>query len=199
MNTMPSSTQSEFVTASLLVKPSVEAVAVRPDDLKNDQLPNRRLSLGKQAPLAFAPHLITFFIGVAAAVGWQTYGDAARHLIALAASSPDQQLNPMPPDLDLLRRSIDALATGITTTQEQIARTVDQLVAGQEQMTHEIAKLQAVEQYVLYKNSDPPQRPAPAQVPKPALRPPQATTALKPRSAEPAHPATGSPASPSDR
>ena len=180
MNTMPSSTQSEFVTASLLVKPSVEAVAVRPDDLKNDQLPNRRLSLGKQAPLAFTPHLITFFIGVAAAVGWQTYGDAARHLIALAASSSDQQLNPMSPDLDLLRRSIDALATGITTTQEQITRTVDQLVAGQEQMTHEITKLQEIAQYALPKNSEPSVRSATPGARKPAPRSSQAPTALTP-------------------
>jgi hypothetical protein len=53
---------------------------------------------------------------------------------------------------------------------------VDQLVAGLEQMTREIAKLQAVEQYVLYKNSDPPPRPAPAQVPKPVPRSAQAPT-----------------------
>jgi len=55
-------------------------------------------------------------------------------------------------------------------------RSIDQLAAGQEQMTCEITKLQAVEQYVLYKNSEPPPRPAPAPVPKPVLRPPQALT-----------------------
>jgi len=43
-------------------------------------------------------------------------------------------------------------------------------------MTHEIAKLQAVEQYVLYKNSDPPPRPAPAPARNPVLRPSQAPT-----------------------
>jgi hypothetical protein len=37
-------------------------------------------------------------------------------------------------------------------------RSIDQLTAGLEQMTHEIAKLQAVEKYVLYKNSEPPPR-----------------------------------------
>ena len=188
MNTMLRSTQSEFVTDSLLVNPSVEAAAARPADRpadpKNDQLSNQRPSARKRAPLAFARHLITFFIGVAAAVAWQTYGDAARHLIALAAASPDQQLNVVPPDLDLLRRSVDALATGITTTQEQIAKSVDQLVTGQEQMTHEIAKLQAVQQYVLHKNPDPPIRPV-APAPKPVPRPSQPAIAPKPRSAEP--------------
>jgi len=38
-------------------------------------------------------------------------------------------------------------------------------------MTREITKLQAVEQYVLYKNSEPAPRPAPAPMFKPVLRP----------------------------
>jgi hypothetical protein len=62
-------------------------------------------------------------------------------------------------------RSADRIAT------EQIAHSVAQLTAGQEQMTREITKLQAVEQYVLYKNSGPPPRPAPAPVHSPVLRP----------------------------
>jgi hypothetical protein len=37
---------------------------------------------------------------------------------------------------------------------------VDQLTAGQEQLTREISKLHAIEQYILYKNSEPPPRPA---------------------------------------
>jgi hypothetical protein len=57
-------------------------------------------------------------------------------------------------------------------------------VAGQEQMTHEIAKLQEVQQYVLHKNPDPPTRPA-APAPKPVPRPSQPAIVPKPRSAEP--------------
>jgi hypothetical protein len=87
-------------------------------------------------------------------------------------------------DLDAVRRSIDGLAisigNSIATSQEQTTRSIDQLAAGLEQMTHEIAKFQAVERYVLYKNSDPPPQPAPAQVPKPVPRPPQAPIALTP-------------------
>jgi hypothetical protein len=43
-------------------------------------------------------------------------------------------------------------------------------------MTREINKLQAIEQYMLYKNSEPPTRPAaaPAPAPKPVPRPAQA-------------------------
>ena len=172
MNTMSSPKPSEFFAASLL-KPSVEAPSTRSADLKNDQSPNGSSSwLGKLAPLAFARYLIAFFIGVTATVAWQTYGDAAREMIAPAASSADQQrFNALGLDLDEVRQSIDRVATSIATSQEQMTRSVDQLAAGQEQMTREITKLQAVEQYVLYKNSEPALRPAPAPMSKPFLRP----------------------------
>ena len=175
MNTMSSTKPSEFFAASLL-KPSVEAPSVRSTDLKNDQLPKGWSSrLSKLAPLAFARYLTAFFIGVTATVGWQTYGDAAREMIAPAASSADQQrFDALGLDLDEVRQSIDRVAAGIATSQEQTTRSVDQLTAGLERMTREIAKLQAVEQYVLYKNSEPAQRTAPAPMLKRVLRPPPA-------------------------
>jgi hypothetical protein len=180
MSAIASPTQPEISTASLLAKPSAEAAAVRPTNLKNDQL-SAKSRLGKLAPLAFARHLIALLIGVAATLAWQTYGDAARHMIVSAASSQDQQqFNAISIDLDAMRHSISGVATSIATNQAQITRSVDQLMAGQEQMTREIGKLQAVEQFLLYKNSDPPPRQAPAAVPKPILRPSQASTAVAP-------------------
>ncbi len=185
MSAMPSNTQPEFSAASLLVKSSVEAAGRCPAEVKNDRLPTSRPSLGKRASLALAYYLVVFSVGVAATLAWQTYGDAARQLIAPAASAPDQQqFNGMTLDLDAVRRSIDGLAiaigTSIATSQEQTTHSIDQLTAGLEQMRHEIAKLQAVEGYVLYKNSDPPPRPAPPQVLKPVPRPSQSPIALTP-------------------
>jgi hypothetical protein len=179
MSTMPSHTQPEFSAPSFLVKPSVEAFSIPPTELKNDQPQNGRPSFRKRTSLAFAYYMIVFSVGVAATLAWQIYGDAARRLIAAAASTSDQQqLNAISLDLDALRRSIDGLAIGIgtsiATSQEQTTHRVDQLAAGLEQMTREIAKFQAVEQYVLYKNSDPPPRPAPAQTRNPISRPSQA-------------------------
>jgi hypothetical protein len=184
MSAMPSHTQPGL-SAALLVRPSVDADAGCPVEVKNDQLPTSRLSLGNRASLAFAYYMIVFSIGIAATLAWQTYGDAARQLIAPAASAPDQpQLNAISLDLDAVRRSIDGLAisigTAIATSQEQTTRNIDQLTAGLEQMTHEIAKLQAVERYVLYKNADPPPRPVPAPAPKPVPRPSQAPTVVTP-------------------
>jgi hypothetical protein len=185
MSAVPSQTQPEFSAASLLRKPSVEAAAGCPAEVKNEQLPTSRPSPGKRASLTSAYYLIVFSIGVAATLAWQSYGDAARQLIAPAASTPDrQQLNAMWLDLDAVRRSIDGLAisigASIARSQEQTTRSIDQLTVGLQQITHEIAKLQAVERYVLYKNSDPPPRAAPAQVPKPVPRPSPAPIALTP-------------------
>src|SRR5260370_10055100 len=173
MNTRSSTKPSEFCAAWWL-EPSVEAPSVRSTDLKNDPLPKGWSSrLSKLAPLAFARYLIAFFIGVTATVGWQTYGDAAREMIAPAASSADQQrFDALGLDLDEVRQSIDRVATSIATSQEQITRSVDQLAAGQEQMTREITKLQADEQYVLYKNSEPAQRTAPSPLVQRVLQPP---------------------------
>ena len=201
MSAMLSPAQSEFSADSLPVKPSVDAPIVGPADLKNNRFRSGRPSLGRRVPLALARFLITFCIGVTATVAWQSYGDAAREMdatsfpqldwlapqatpvaqntpdviapAASAAPSPDQQqLNAMSLDLDAVRQSVDRIAA----SQEQITRSVDQLAAGQEQITREIAKLQTIEQYLLYKSSEPPPRPAPAPAPKPVPRPSPAPT-----------------------
>src|SRR5258708_196844 len=172
MNTMPSPKQSEFFAASLL-KPSVEAPSVRSSDLKNDQLPDGVPSRpSNRARLLFPVSWIAFLLGSAATVAWQTYGDAAREMIAPDASSADQQrFNALGLDLDEVRQSIDRVATSMATSQEQMTRSVDQLAACQEQMTPQITKLQPGRQHVLYKNSEPAWRPAPAPMFKPVLRP----------------------------
>jgi len=191
---------------ALPVKKLVELVAIDPAKLRNDEPQSERLKLGKRIPLALAA--ITFCIGVAATLAWQSRDDGARKAIASAfpqlgwltpqaapmaqstpdivapaaseASSPDrQQLTATSLDLDAVRQSVDQIVAGqeqmtrrveqIAASQEQMARTVGQLTAGQEQLTGEITKLQAVQQYILYKNSEPP-------APKPVLRPSQART-----------------------
>jgi hypothetical protein len=95
--------------------------------------------------------LVTICVGVAAILARQSYGDAARQIIASsypqldwlvpratpiaysapdtiglaaqAAASPDQQrLNAMSLDLDAIRQSVDRIAI----TRDQITRNVDQ-------------------------------------------------------------------------
>src|SRR5258708_1103658 len=81
-------TQSEFLDEDLsLLNPSVEAPAIRLADLKND--PSGRPSLGnldrlgRLEPLPFPRYLITFSIGIAVALVWQSYGNATREAASL--------------------------------------------------------------------------------------------------------------------
>jgi hypothetical protein len=164
MSTTLSPTQSEFSEGSPLVKPSVEVPAIGPADLKNDRLPSGRPSLGRRAPLALARFLITFCIGVAATLAWQSYGDAAREMIANsspqlgwlapqaapvgqtapdmiaqampAAPSPDQQqLNPVSPDQQQLNpTSLDL---------DAVRQSVDRIATSQEQITRTVDQLAA--------------------------------------------------------
>jgi hypothetical protein len=216
MSAMPSPAKSKFYAGLLPVEPSDEPPPVRPTTLENDQSQNNtQPSLRKRASRAFSRFLITFCIGGASTLAWQSYGGAARAVIAnsypqlgwlasqvepvaqnvpapVAPSFDQQQLNAMSLELDAVRQSIDRIASSMTAiqeqmsrgadriansigaNQEQIARSVDQLTAGQEQMTREITKLQAVEQYVLYKNAEPPPRSAPAPARNQVLRSSQA-------------------------
>jgi hypothetical protein len=177
MVTMP----SRFLAASLRATP-VEAPSAGPADL-GTWFSHGRLLLDKLDPLAFARYLIAFFIGVIAAVAWQSYVGPTGPAAASAANPPDQQqLNAIL--LDSARRHIDRLAANIAAIEEQITRGVGQLGAGQEQltagqeqlaasqeqMTHEIARLQAA----LSKNSEPSLRLSPAPAPKLVQRPSQA-------------------------
>src|SRR5712671_1043489 len=148
MNDIPNPAQFQSSKGSLPV-PHVDWA-----DLKNDQFPSGRPSLQRRSPRALTRFLITFCIGVAATLAWQSYGDATRDIIASsypqlgwlapqpaptaqnapdvialaapAAPSPDQQqVGAM--SLDAVRQSIDRIATGIAASQEQITRTVDRI------------------------------------------------------------------------
>jgi hypothetical protein len=196
--------KSEFSKSSLPVKKQlVEKLAIDPANLKNDQFESERLRLGKRVRLSLAA--IMFCIGVAATLAWQSRGDVAKKAIAgafpqlgwlapqaapitqntpdifvptaSAAPSPDQQqFTAMPLDLDAMRQGVDQIAAGqgqmtrsvgqIAASQEQMAQMVNQLTAGQEQLTREITKLQTIQQYILYKNSE---APTPKPVPRPTL------------------------------
>src|SRR5258706_11745115 len=147
MNDIPNPAQFQSSKGSLPV-PHVDWA-----DLKNDQFPSGRPSLQRRSPRALTRFLITFCIGVAATLAWQSYGDAARQIIASsypqlgwlaphaepvaqdapdvialarAATSLDQQkFDAVSLDLDAVRQRIDRIATSIAAGQEQMTRSVD--------------------------------------------------------------------------
>jgi hypothetical protein len=125
---------SEFSKGRWATEPSDDP-PLHPTEL--DLVPSMRSSPRKRA-LALARFLITFCIGVAATLAWQSYGDAARGMIARssprlgwlapqaapvvrtvpaasAGSSPDlNQLKAISRDLDVVRQSVDKLAAEIS-------------------------------------------------------------------------------------
>jgi hypothetical protein len=174
MNAMSSPTQSEFYGG---VSP-VEAPAVSPADLRNDRSQSGRRSLRKRALRTVSSLLITFCIGVAATLAWQSYGDAAREMIANAypqlgwlapqgepvtQNDPDaialaappapsldqQQLNAISIDLEAIGQSIDRIAPGIVAGQEQVARSIERIAATQEQIVRTVDQLTASQEQVM--------------------------------------------------
>jgi hypothetical protein len=126
--------------------------------------------------------LMTFCIGVAATLAWQSYGDAAREMIAhssprlawlappAAPAAPVGRADPaaLSPDQEELK----ALSFGLAGVRQRVDQIAAQLAAGQEQMTGDITnKLQAAEQDILDKIAAPPPQPAPARRTVPTTTP----------------------------
>jgi hypothetical protein len=183
MSSTLSHTQPRFSAGRWITEPSVD-VPLQPTDL--DQFPSTRPSLGKRASGVLARFLITFCIGVAATLAWQSYGDAVREMIAssypllgwlapqtapvaqtapmiapavpVAPSADQQQIRAMSLDLAVMRQSVDQLAA--------------KLSAGQERLMSDITKLQAIEQDILDKITAPPPPSSPAEAPTRKLVPP---------------------------
>ena len=160
-----SSTQSEFPEDRWATEPPIQA-RIRRTDRGIEQR-----SLDKRASRGFARFLIIFCIGVAATLVWQSYGDVAREMIAnsspqlrwlapqtVAQTAADMvtPIAPATPSPDV--QQLKGMSLGLAA----VRQSVEQLAAAQQQMTDEIAKLQATEQEILDKVSGPRPAAAPA-------------------------------------
>lgn len=174
-----SSTESEFPEDRWPTKPPIQE-RIRATSGRIEQP-----SLGKRALRGFARFLIIFCIGVGATLVWQSYGHAAREMIANSSpqlrwlapqtavqTAPDTAAPAAPPatpspDVQQLK----AMSLGLAA----VRQSVEQLAAAQQRMMDEIAKLQATEQEILDKISTPPRpaaAPAPARKSAPPAPPP---------------------------
>jgi uncharacterized protein HemX len=170
MSATPSPTQL-FLADALSTEPfHEEAPYIHPAGPENGEFTNGQPSAGKRAFRTFVAFVVAAGVGLVAALAWKPHGDVAKETIAPAAS-----LKEISPDLEVMRQSIDALATSTATNQAQMMRSIDQLAAGQEHMTREITEMQAVERYILDKISTPT-----AAMSKPALRSSQTPTPVNP-------------------
>src|SRR5260370_38977482 len=143
----------------LPIEPSDEPPPLRPTILE-DPFPNGQPSLRKRASRALSRFLAIFCVGVGTTLAWQSYGDAAREMIANSypqlgwlaprplpiaqnvpgmidlAAPASQHLNAM--SLDTMLPSIDRIAAG----REEVARSIDQnakgIAAGQDETARSI-------------------------------------------------------------
>ena len=109
MNSKLSLALSEFSKGRWAAVPSGEP-PLHPSELN---LVTKVLSwLGKLAPLVFARYLITFFIGVAATLTWQSYGGAAREQTIAAAPASLEASKSSPSRSPSCRRRSRTSSTG---------------------------------------------------------------------------------------
>jgi hypothetical protein len=154
-----SPTRSEFPADLLAGEPSVRRPA-----------PRRRP----------ARLLITFCTGVVATLAWQSYGDAAREIIA----NLSPQLGWLAPQAAVAQtagattpaataaldpQELRTMSLGLAAVRQRVDQLAAEIAAGQEQMARDFTvKLQAAEQDILEKVSAPPPQPAAAAPRRPA-------------------------------
>jgi hypothetical protein len=123
-----------------------------PDEVARAADPrSKRPSRNKQGVRGLARFLITICLGVAATLAWQSYGDAAKEMIA--TSSPQLAwLAPQAPASDMIAptapaspdpRQLKEMTLGLAAVRQSVDHLAAQLAAGQQQMAGDIARLQA--------------------------------------------------------
>jgi len=150
-------------------------------------------SLGGRASRGLARFLIIFSIGIGATLAWQSYGDAARAMLANSSpqlgwlapqTAPLAQTTPsmvVPPAADTASSDLQQLMAAVASMRQSVDQLAAQLAAGQQRVADNIAKLHADEQKILQKLSATPQKlsgtppgatAAPARKPTPVTEPP---------------------------
>ena len=154
----------------------------RPTTASIHSLPpaRHRPSIGRRVFRAVSRFCIAVLIGVGATLGWQSYGDTARRMLAahapelawmLPASATKSQVAAVTPAIPAVQ--LEPLASSL----EIVRRSVEQLAAKQEQMAQNIAALQAIDEDIRQKVSSPP----------PALAQPAAFRSRNQRNQERSH------------
>ena len=163
----------------------------------------------------FVRYLVAICIGVAATLAWQSYGDAAKQIIATRAPElgwlpdakqmiaswtlgwtkppagsekqalPVAQIAPSAPSIDAEK------VQQLTQSLAVLRQTVEQLAAGQDQMTRVIGRLESAVTELIVKIPEPPPQPPAAPARKPTPAPPSSRTPGPPptsRAIPPPHP-----------
>jgi hypothetical protein len=143
----------------------------------------KRPSIGRRMFRTLIRFSIAVLIGVGVTLGWQSYGDAVKDMLAAEAPILGWVLSAVPTTKPsaVAATSIDPTRqlAPLASTLDIVRRSVEQLAAKQEQMAQNIAALRAAEGDARQKMSSTPSAPAaapaPAQqaAPIPQPKPPQ--------------------------
>ena len=162
-------TQSEFPTHPRAARPTVGAI--KPSSLDGAIM---RPSLARRVLRRLARFLIVFCVGVGTILAWQSYGDAARAMIANSSpqlgwlapqTAPVVPIAPAP--AGAASSDVQQLAFGLAAVRQSVDLLTAQLAAGEGQVGADIAKLQADQQEILHKLSAGPPRPTAVPAHKP--------------------------------
>jgi hypothetical protein len=144
-------------------------------DRKIDRLASRRPPRGKRGSHRFVRFLITFCVGVAATLAWQSYGDAAREAIAgaypqlawlapqaesLAQAAPDTAVPAAPAAPSPDPQELKAMSVDLAAVRQSVDQLAAELAAGNQHIAGDIASLQASQQAILRKIAAPAPRAA---------------------------------------
>jgi hypothetical protein len=185
MNARFTPTQIEFPTDPRTTSPTADAIGASFHDPAVI-----RPSLGRRILRRLGRVLVIFSVGVCSTLAWQSYGDAARGMIA--KSSPQlgwlaPQPAPVVPTISEAAAPASAtspelqqLAFGLAALRQSVDLLATQLAAGQQQMGADVAKLRADEQEVLRRLS--------ATAPRPTVSPAHKPIAVAPSTPPPASP-----------
>jgi hypothetical protein len=151
---------SEFSRRRWAAEPPIDP-PLHPSEL--DLVQGTRSS--KRASLALARFLITFCIGVAATLTWQSYGDAARGTIA----SLSPQLGWLAPQAAPVAQAVSAASAAASPDQlVAISRGLAAVRQSVDKLSADITRLQATKPDTLNRTAAPP----PAAVGAPGRKPP---------------------------
>ncbi len=172
----------------------------RPVGVMDEPPPPPQRSLGRRALRRSVRFLITLGIGIVGTLAWQAYGDDARQMMAIAypvqlgwiapQAAPDAaaaqsapatlaSAAPAAPSVD--QQQLNALSLNLAAMRQSVDQLATQVASAQQQMSGDIARLQASERDILTKIATPPPRPAPVAARQPAP-PPQALAPPPPAS-----------------
>ena len=155
---------------------------------RDGQVARERPSIGRRMFRTMTRFFITILIGVGATLAWQSYGDAARDMLAVQAPGLAELLPVSTKSPVMAAPSADPIQqlAPLATNLEVVRRSLEQLAAKQDQMAQTIAALQAVDEDIRQKmlSSPPVQQPASMLQPKPVqsrVEPPAVQPAPAPR------------------